>query len=157
MFEVSFLSIHCLKNGMLPNFKFVIFRPFYQILNLNLFMPTCHYFVTFTTAANFVYYWTNLYSNFTIGLYYLINIHNFPFNESKFPESWYCIYVYCKLLVKINPSWILLKRTIGIHKDILVRMVWRNNRIDILFLRYFCLNVACCPKNCAFLLLKLYI
>ena len=79
----------CCCEGILYTGK--ILPPFYfQILNLNLFMPIYYHFDTFTTAAYFVYYWTNLWRNFTVDLFYLVNIHNFPLNESKFPESRYC-------------------------------------------------------------------
>ena len=56
----SVLSVHGLQVGMLPIFWGLFSGRFYQTLNLNLFMPIYHNFVTTTTAAYLVYYWTHL-------------------------------------------------------------------------------------------------
>ena len=77
---------------MLPNFYLSFSGRFYQILlNLNLLIPIYmyHYFDTFTAAAYLCHNEQIYGKNFTVGLYFLVNINNFSLNGSKFPESCY--------------------------------------------------------------------
>ena len=47
--------------------------------------------------------YTNLERNFTVSLYYLVNIYNSPVKESKFPQFWYRLYVLFIANWKKNP------------------------------------------------------
>ena len=87
MFEGVYFQYAASKLARCQIFYFLLSGHFYKILNLNFL---CQYIIgsiplllLFNSCTILQIYKKNL----TVGLYYLLNIHNFPLTQSKFYKS----------------------------------------------------------------------
>ena len=117
----SVLSVHGLTVCMLPNLYllFCLLYSFYQILNLDMFMPIYHYFDTFVLLLLTSCTIAQIHKEILLLASVLI-FKIFPSTKSNFLNLC-AVHMFGLSHVKKNPHWILLKRRITIHQGIFFR------------------------------------